>query len=141
MTAPRILLTISRRWKRWSEVRRVLTEIHAKYPDAILVHGDCPDGDRTAAGMWRSMGGKDEPWPAPWGSACTPDCYHRPRVRADGTEYCPAPGPARNKRMVESAPVMTVAFLRNKSRGASGCAELSEDAGIPTVRYEYEEAV
>ena len=122
MTAPRILLTMSRRWKRWSEVRRVLSEIHAKYPDAILVHGDCPDGDRQAAGIWKSLGGETEAHPADWSAG-----------RAAGF--------ARNAHMVEQNISMTVAFIRNRSAGATHCAGLSEDAGIPTVRYTYEEAV
>lgn len=114
---------MSRKWKRWSEVRRVLTEIHAKYPDAVLVHGDCPDGDRTAAGIWKSLGGTDEPHPADW--------------QAFGR----AAGFRRNADMVESGISMTVAFIVNNSRGATHCADLAEGAGIPTVRYTYEEAV
>lgn len=122
-------------------MRRVLTEIHARYPDGVLVHGDCPQGDRTVAGLWKQLGGADEPWPARWGSPCTKACRHKPRVKADGTECCPVPGPARNALMVESGPHMAVAFIRNKSNGATGCADLAEGAGIPTVRYTYEEAV
>lgn len=139
--SPRILVTISRKWKRWSQVREVLGKIYADYPDAILVHGDCPDGDRTVAGIWKSMGGKDEPWPARWGSPCTEVCRHKPKFKADGTEYCPVPGPARNARMVESNPDMVVAFVRNGSTGASGTYDLALGAGLNCVRYTYEEAV
>lgn len=140
--SPRILLTISRRWKRWSEVRRVLGEIHDKYPDAVLVHGDCPDGDRTVAGIWKSMGGKDEPWPAAWGTPCTPRCRHEPRTTAEGKEYCPTPGPIRNALMVESNPDLVVAFIRNNSKGASGTYNLAKGAGLNCVPpYTYEEAV
>lgn len=121
--SPRILLTISRRWKRWSEVRRVLGEIHDKYPDAVLVHGDCPDGDRQVAGIWRGLGGVDEPHPADW--------------QAFGR----AAGFRRNADMVESGVSMCVAFIVNKSNGATHCANLADGAGIPTVRYTYEEAV
>lgn len=123
MVSPRILVTISRRWKRWTQVREVLTAIHVRFPGAVLVHGDCPDGDRTAAGIWKSLGGTDEPHPADW--------------KAFGR----AAGFARNAQMVESGISMTVAFIRNRSAGATHCAGLSDDAGIPTVRYTYEEAV
>lgn len=104
-------------------MRRVLGEIHAKYPNAVLVHGDCPDGDRTVAGIWRSMGGTDEPHPADW------------------KEFGRAAGFRRNADMVESGVSMTVAFIVNNSRGATHCADLAEGASIPTVRYTYEEAV
>lgn len=121
--SPRVLLTMSRQWKRWSQVRQVLTAIHAKYPDAVLVHGDCPDGDRTAAGIWKSLGGVDEPHPADW--------------RRFGRRA----GFIRNAEMVENNVAMVVAFIRNRSNGATHCADLAEGAGIPTVRYTYEEAV
>lgn len=133
---PRILVTISRKWSRWSVVRGALEQIHAQYPDAILVHGDCPDGDRTVAGMWRSIGGVDEPWPARWGSPCTKACNHKPRVKADGTEYCPVPGPARNALMVESNPDLVIAFIRNQSKGATDTYNLAAGAGL-NVREPY----
>lgn len=114
---------MSRKWRRWSQVRRVLTEIHSRHPDAILVHGDCPDGDRVAAGIWKQLGGTDEPHPADW--------------KAFGR----AAGFRRNADMVESGISMTVAFIVNRSNGATHCAGLAEGAGIPTVRYTYEEAV
>jgi hypothetical protein len=114
---PRILITCSRSWTRWSEVRRVLTEVHRRYPDAVLVHGDAPQGDRQVAGIWESLGGATEPHPADW--------------KAFGR----AAGFRRNAAMVESSPAMTIAFIRNSSSGASHTASLSEGAGIPTVRY------
>lgn len=121
MTGPRVLVTISRTWSHISELRRVLGEIRAHYPDAVLVHGDAPRGDRTAAAIWRQLGGVDEPWPADW------------RTRGRGA------GMIRNASMVESNPAMCVAFIRNASAGASHCANLAEGAGIPTVRYTHEE--
>lgn len=113
----RILLTMSRSYTEWSTVRAVLTKVHAEYPDAVLVHGDAPKGDRDAAGIWRSLGGKDEPWPAQW------------------AQHGKAAGFIRNTAMVESAPALVLAFINNGSKGASHCAQLAEDAGIPTVRY------
>lgn len=119
--SPRILVTISRRWKRWSLARAVMTEIHRIYPDAVLMHGDCPDGDRTLAGIWRSLGGEDEPWPADW------------------ARYGKAAGKIRSARMVEQGPIACVSFIRNRSAGATYCTDLAEGAGIKTYRYAYEE--
>jgi hypothetical protein len=113
--SPRILVTCSRTWRRWSQAREVLTSIHARYPGAVLVHGDCPDGDRQLAGIWRGLGGKDEPWPADW--------------RTYGT----GAGPIRNALMVESNPDLVVAFIRNQSAGATHCYELAVGAGLNVV--------
>jgi hypothetical protein len=121
MTGPRILVTISRTWTQWSTVRRVLKAVYERYPNAVLVHGDHPKCDRVAAGMWMSMGGVDDPWPAKW------------------SRYGNAAGPIRNARMVESNPVLCLAFIRSASLGASGTADLAEGAGIHTIRYEHEE--
>lgn len=116
--SPRILVTISRKWNRWTVVRSALEQIHAQYPDAILVHGDCPDGDRTAAGIWKSLGGTDEPWPADW------------------RHFGRAAGFRRNAAMVESNPDLTIAFIANRSAGASHCYNLAAGAGL-NVREPY----
>jgi hypothetical protein len=66
MTA-RILVTVSRSWAAWSTMHAALKQAYAEHPDAVLVHGDNPRGDQDAAGIWRSLGGTDEAWPADWG--------------------------------------------------------------------------
>lgn len=113
--SPRILVTISRQWKRWSQVREVLSTIHARYPEGVLVHGDHPKCDRIAAGIWKSMGGTDEAWPADW------------------RKYGLAAGPIRNGRMVESDPDLVLAFIRDASPGATGCYDLAKGAGLNCV--------
>lgn len=119
--SPRILLTMSRSWSEWSTVRRVLSEVHGRYPDAVLVHGDAPQGDRQAAGIWQSLGGEVEPHPAAW------------------QEFGRAAGFRRNAEMVESGIALCLSFIRNHSSGATHCTGLAEGAGIPTVRYTQEE--
>lgn len=135
---PRILVTVSRSWRDWPTMKAALAQVHAAHPDAVLVHGDAPKGDRDAAGIWRGMGGQVEPWPADWGH-CAPDCRHRERVQLDSSAnfrtHCPYAGFRRNIAMVESAPDTCLAFIHNKSRGATHCAGMAEGAGIPTVRY------
>lgn len=117
----RIMVTCSRTWQRWSLARMALTRLRALYPDAVLVHGDCPKGDRQLAGIWRSLGGRDEPWPADW------------------DRYDVAAGPIRNAEMVQTRPDMVVAFVRNHSRGASGAVRLARSAGIPVLPFDHDE--
>jgi hypothetical protein len=118
----RILVTISRAWSEISELRRVLETVHAEHPTATLVHGDAPKGDRTAAGIWKSLGGEVEAWPAEW------------------NRYGKRAGMLRNARMVESNPALVLSFIRDASAGATHCTDLAEGAGIPVVRYVQEES-
>jgi hypothetical protein len=119
---PRILITCSRSWSRWSEVRRVLTEIHGRHPDAVLVHGDAPQGDRQVAGIWRDLGGVVEPHPADW------------------TRYGRAAGFRRNAAMVESLgghAHLVLAFIKNHSKGARHAYDLAKGAGLNCLLYEH----
>lgn len=115
--SPRILVTCSRSYREFSTMRTALTQVHDKYPDAVLIHGDCPKGDRDAAGIWRTLGGEVEAWPAQW------------------AQHGKAAGFIRNTAMVESAPDLLLAFIDGASKGASHCAQLAIDAGIPTFVY------
>jgi hypothetical protein len=127
----RILVTVSRSWRSWSVMREALQQVHDKWPDAVLVHGDAPKGDRQAAGMWRELGGEVEAWPAQW-TKHAPDCpltHMKERT-------CRHAGFRRNVAMVESAPDLVLAFINNRSAGATHCADAAEGAGIPTLRYE-----
>lgn len=137
--SPRILVTVSRSYKEWSTMRTALEKVYAEYPDAVLVHGDAPKGDRDAAGMWRQLGGGVEAWPAKW-SECGWDCPHAThrKVNRAGKEYCPRAGMRRNVAMVESAPDLVLAFVdpKSKTQGASHCARIAKAAGIPVDRYE-----
>lgn len=126
---PRILVTISRSWQDWPTVKTALAQARAAHPDAVLLHGDARKGDRDAANIWRGMGGQVEAWPAKWrehGDDCR--CPDRKGV-------CRFAGMRRNVAMVESGPVLVLAFIHNASKGASHCAGLAEDAGIPTIRF------
>lgn len=107
-----------------------LAKVYDARPDAVLVHGDAARGDRDAANIWRGLGGEVEAWPAKW-MEHSDDCRCSNRK-----SRCAYAGLRRNLAMVESAPDVVLAFIRNGSKGATHCAQAAEDAGIPTVRYE-----
>lgn len=135
----RVLVTISRTWRQWSRARGVLEAVYERHPDAVLVHGDAKQGDQTLAGIWRSLGGVDDPMPADW-DTCDPEndvaCRRQHRKkRRDDTEYCPTAGHRRNTTMVETSPDLVLAFIRNNSRGATDCATKARDAGFRVVSY------
>lgn len=133
----RILFTVARGYRNKTAMREVVGLVHAHRPDAILVHGDCPEGDQDVAAIWRELGGVDEPHPADWHGPCRPKCRrgHR-RIGSDGQEYCPAAGPYRNHEMFGPKPIQeTHALLAPGSRGARDTAFMSDKLGIPTFRW------
>lgn len=132
----RILGTFARGYRDFVTMREILSIVHDRHPDAVLVHGDCPDGDQDAAAIWRELGGVDEPNPADWHGPCRPQCRPRHRRIRDGKEYCPAAGPYRNAEMLASGPFLeTHAFLAPGSRGAKDTAAMSSRRGIPTFAW------
>lgn len=155
MTAPRpVLATCSRSFGEWSAARAILARVRDQDPDAVLRHGDCERGDRQIAGIWKSLGGVDDPIPADW-SQCAVELTeeqetanrqagigpcrvrHRKISPKHGT-YCPTAGLRRDVLMVQSSVVQVLAFLdpKSKTRGAFRTADMAEAAGIPTIRYE-----
>lgn len=148
-----LLATCSRSFSEWSAAREILSSVHHIHPDAVLRHGDCERGDRQIAGIWRDLGGVDDPCPADWvhcavelteeqaianRQAGIGPCRrsHRRISRRHG-EYCPTAGLRRDVLMVQSGVNRVLAFLDpgSKTRGAFRTADMAEQAGIPTVRF------
>jgi hypothetical protein len=122
VTAPyRILVTGSRDWDDELTVESALAMAVYQNVPAVIVHGACPTGADAIASRWtvrhRIIGLTEEMHPARW--------------RGNGR----AAGPLRNKAMVDLGADICLAFIRNSSRGATGCADLAEAAGIPTRRW------
>lgn len=117
----RILVTGSRTWDDHDLVRDALTMAIYQNVPAVIVHGACLSGADAIASWWvrryKFLGVTEEPHPADW------KLHHR------------AAGPRRNKAMVDLGADLVLAFIRNGSRGATGCAALAEAAGIPTKRW------
>jgi hypothetical protein len=113
--ARRVLVTVSRTWRDWDRMRGALHLVFD--PEAVLVHGAAPRGDMDADRIWREWGGRTERWPADWSKG-----------RSAGF--------ARNTQMVLSGPDECLAFIRNRSAGASHTANLAMKAGIRTRLFE-----
>lgn len=139
----RILITGSRDWNDRRAIRDAIEE-HATtaFPDGVLViHGDANGADRIARDAVRAW--KADGWPidehavpANWSARCRNTCKpgHR-KIRNTGYSYCPAAGMYRNAEMVALGADVCLAFIRSGSPGATGCALLAEEAGIPVTRF------
>lgn len=124
----RILVTGSRDWtdrgRLTSELGCAITEAlkgDRWYPDIVIVHGDCKTGaDAMAARLAKAYRYRTEPHPADW--------------RPDGVLDRSA-GFRRNAEMVALGADLCLAFIKDDSAGASHCARMAEQAGIPTRRF------
>lgn len=129
----RILVTGSRDWddadRIGSELSEFITSDCGIIPsidglgDVVLVHGACPTGadaivDKIGAELAESYGLRIERHPADW------------------MTYGRSAGPRRNREMVELGAGICLAFIKNKSKGASMTAEMAARAGIPVRRFE-----
>lgn len=129
----RILVTGSRDWEDHDAVRDALaTAIYQKVP-AVIVHGACPRGADAMASWWvRRYRHLD----------VTEEAH-----RAETFGPWPRCGPLRNEHMVNLGADICLAFIGpctstrcrkpgpHPSHGASGCADLAEEAGIYVRRW------
>lgn len=115
-----VLVTGSRTWGRPDVITGLLSRVRLKKPEMIVIHGDCPDGADQIADSW-----------------CVGTGVHVGRFPALWDTYGKTAGPLRNVVMVVVRPQLCLAFIHNKSKGATGCANLAEQAGIRTIRRRY----
>lgn len=119
----RVLLTGSRTWTDWRAIVDKLDTLAATVPNLMIVHGACPHGaDDIADRHARAQGIRTERHPANW--------------RKHGRRA----GHVRNAHMVALGAELCLAFIRDSSPGASGCAAMAEHSGIPTVRFTHRSA-
>lgn len=118
----RILVTGSRNWTDAETIRhaifRELYEMKCPHNLAALIHGVCPTGADSIADEYATAFG-----------------MHVVRHPANWMLYGNAAGFRRNAEMVQAGADVCLAFIKDRSRGASMTADLAERAGIPTVRY------
>jgi hypothetical protein len=130
MSTFRILFTGSRSFDRPDVIHGALDIIAAAalesgYDRVVLVHGACPTGGDAHADSWyRAKRGEMplgvERHPAKW------------------TEYGKKAGYIRNHLMVSLGADVVLAAIRDESKGATGCAELAERAGITVQVLDYD---
>lgn len=113
----RVLLTGSRTWVDWHAIGWRLDELVKRRPRLILIHGACPTGADDIADRYANAHG-----------------IRTERHRADWRKYGRRAGFVRNAQMVRMGADLCLAFIRDRSPGATGCADLAETAGIPTLR-------
>lgn len=117
----RVLVTGSRDWSDRVAVERALIAVFnvmllfSSRSGATLVHGSGHGADGIADAWARRMGWQVEAHSADW----------KLGRRA---------GPIRNLAMVKLGADLCLAFIKDNSRGASGCAAAAVAAGIPTWR-------
>lgn len=116
----RILITGSRDWDDVGAVAVALLAQPAIGDEVVIVHGGASGADRIAGHVARNLGWRCEVHLAAW--------------RPHGI-YNPQAGLLRNREMVDLGADVCLAFIKNGSRGATHCAQLAEQAGIPTRRY------
>lgn len=114
----RMLVTGSRDWTDINRLCREIIWFATVSQNVTLVHGACPTGaDDIADDFGTTHGWTIERHPADWGR-------HGRRA-----------GFVRNAAMVSAGAEVCLAFIKNKSSGATMCADLAEKAGIPTHRF------
>lgn len=122
-------MTGSRDWWPPSTVCQWLGYYHlCTEADEVLtvVHGACPTGADQMASRWVDM---------KRGAPFVVIGEAHPAIWRPNRIYNPQAGLLRNRKMVELGADICLAFIKNGSRGATHCAGLAEEAGIPTRRF------
>lgn len=134
MTSFRILVTGSRTWRDAPTISKAMLDAVADGNPfgwgVILVHGDALGADRIAAKYAKDFGWSVEKHPVRWDQH-SKDCpaWH------EGERICKRAGMVRNEYMVSLGADICLAFIRDGSSGATACARMAKDKGIPLRRY------
>lgn len=109
-----ILVTGSRDWVDEEIIYHALKTYTYNYAYNTVIHGGASGADAIADKVAKDLKFNVKTFPANW------------------NQYGKRAGYLRNKQMVDLGPDICLAFIKNNSRGATMCAELAINAGIPT---------
>lgn len=126
----RVLVTGSRAFDDAKTIRAALDAVargavEARVGVLTIVHGFCPSGADAIADMWVRSRPADElhvtaeRHPALW------------------QKFGKRAGMVRNELMVSKGATLVLAFIRDNSPGATHCAELAMEVGIPMRLWRY----
>lgn len=129
MRAFRCLVTGSRTWDDEATVNRALDAVafgaeSAGYERLVVVHGAARGADSIADRWVRE-------WPVAELTVTAERCP------ANWRDHGRRAGIVRNLEMLRSGPDVVLAFIRDDSAGATHCAELAGEAGIPLRVFHY----
>lgn len=117
----RVLITGSRTWTDFETITTALAELGENH---VLISGNCPQGaDLMCEKAAEKLGWALELYPADW------------------DKFGKSAGFIRNEIMVNKSPDICLAFIHNKSKGATGTVNLSKKAEIPTMVYRRDDYV
>jgi len=127
----RVILTGSRTWDDAATTRLALqavadAAIEAGVPMVAVVHGACPNGADELADQW-----------VRWYRGAT--LILAERHPALWQKFGKRAGIVRNEQMVAKGADLALAFIRDDSAGATHCAELAAEQGIPLRVWRYGE--
>lgn len=130
MSEYRILVTGSRTWTDKGIISRAFDSVEPYLGMGgmvTLIHGGAAGADTFAARIAKQRGWAIEEHPAQW-TTHTDKCpdWHW------GLPKCKMAGHRRNAEMVNSGVDICLAFIKDNSSGATGCADLARRAGIDT---------
>jgi hypothetical protein len=114
----RIIVTISRDWDDYDAILAAFYDLTPglDFAKVTVVHG-ASNMDWFVAGIAHMLGASLEAHRADWG------------------RHGKMAGPLRNQEMVDAGADLCIAWIKNKSAGATGCAARAEAAGIEVRRY------
>lgn len=114
----KLMVTGSRDWEDWEEIKRTLSEAVQSHGVDTVVHGGAAGADSMAGWVAKNMGLEVEVYKAQW-------------TGPDG-QFDKAAGYKRNIRMLEGAkPDLVVAFWDGKSRGTKHALDHARRRRIP----------
>lgn len=122
----RLLITGSRNWPFPEDIHDAIVEACSKldvkyFKHVILVHGGAKGADTIAAEFGEMLGMTIEEHPADW--------------KRHGKKA----GYIRNAEMADLGADLCLAFIYNRSRGATMMKNLCHKAGIPVEEYSWED--